>query len=125
MGTTRVLYHALCVPPRYKSVRRFLDHPTSGKIEQSRQTEESESKTQSEKMRARGATIVAYAVLMGGITSCVNLSHIHDFSTAATTSLDKYADIGFSATGYCREILCLDPSSYQDGILRKVEKCDC
>jgi hypothetical protein len=71
------------------------------------------------------ATLVPCVALIAGTSSCVNLSPIYKFSTATTTALDHYADIGFSATGYCREIICLDPSSYQDGTLRKVEKCDC
>jgi hypothetical protein len=59
------------------------------------------------------------------MSSCVNLTYIHSFSEASSLTLRKYHDIGFSATQYCHDMICLDPASYISGTIQKAANCDC
>jgi len=62
---------------------------------------------------------------VAGLSSCANLTYIHRFCGTSAETLKKYDEISFSATHYCREIICLDPQSYMLGHIISVANCDC
>jgi hypothetical protein len=75
-------------------------------------------------LRSKGSLFVGCA-LAAATCSCSSLSHINSFATTSEKALQKFQEIDFSATRYCREIVCQDPTSYSTGNIIETANCNC
>jgi hypothetical protein len=67
-------------------------------------------------------TALAFVIIIAGLSSCVNLKHVSNFSNASLTSIEKFEDINYSFEQSCIDN-CLD-KKINDQVL-DLKNCDC